>query len=197
MAKRLRFDRRVLLILAAGALAYGGGLSAPFVFDDRGTIIDNHTIEDLGSRAVLSAPHETPTAGRPVANVSFALNYAFGGRDVRGYHAVNIAIHLLCGAVIFGIVRRAQPSANSALAIAAIWTLHPLNSEAVNYVTQRTESLMALFYLLTLYCAVRAHQSKAARGRWEVAAITACALGMGSKEAMATAPVAEIGRAHV
>ena len=82
---------------------YAGAFEAPFVFDDRGTIVDNPTIERLWNRDVLHAPHETPTAGRPTVNVTFALNYALGGRDVRGYHAVNILIHTLCGLALFGI----------------------------------------------------------------------------------------------
>ena len=91
---------------------------------------------------VLRAPHETPTAGRPAVNVSFALNYALGGREVTGYHVANITIHLLCGLAVFGIARRAQPDVNAAFAIALVWTVHPLNSEAVNYVTQRSETLI-------------------------------------------------------
>lgn len=180
----------VVIIAIAGALVYSNSLSGPFVFDDRAAIIDNHTIEDLGSREVLFPPHETPVAGRPVANVSFALNHALGGRDETGYHLLNIGLHLLCGIAVFGIARRAQPSINAALAIAVIWTVHPLNTEAVDYVTQRTESLMAMFYLATLYCAIRAHETSTGRRRWEAAAVVACALGMASKESMVTAPVA-------
>ena len=181
------------LVAIAAVLVYSGGFSGPFVFDDRGSVIDNTTIEDLGSAAVFTAPHETPTAGRPVPNLSFAVNYAFGGRDVTGYHVLNVALHVLCALVVLGIARRAQPSGEAALAIALIWAVHPLNSEVVNYLTQRTESLMALFYLLTLYCAIRAAAREpggAGGGRWEVAAIAACALGMASKESMVTAPVA-------
>ena len=173
----------------AAILVYSNSLSGPFVFDDRGTIVDNTTIEDLSRRAVLVAPHETPTAGRPVVNVSFAVNYAFGGRNVTGYHVVNIAIHLLCGLLVFGIARRTQPSTNAALAIALIWTVHPLNSEAVDYITQRTESLMGLFYLLTMYCAIRAFEEPRRRHGWELSSIVACALGMASKESMVTAPL--------
>ena len=178
-----------VVIVLAGVLVYSGGLSGPFVYDDRGTVTDNRTIEDLWSLDVLAAPHETPVAGRPVANLSFALNYALGGRDVTGYHVVNIALHVLCGLALFGVARRSQPSVEAAFAVAILWTVHPLNSEAVNYLTQRTESLMALCYLSTLYCAIRAHETQR-RGRWEAAAIAACALGMGSKESMVTAPLA-------
>lgn len=182
-----RRDWRIAVILLATLAVYANSLSGPFVFDDRGTIVDNRTIEDLFSPGVLAAPRETPTAGRPVINASFALNYAFGGRDVTGYHAVNIAIHAMCALAIFGIVRRSATT-GMAFAVALLWAVHPLNTEAVNYVTQRTESMMALFYLLTLYCAIRAHATGQASG-WTVLAVIACALGMGSKESMATAPL--------
>jgi Flp pilus assembly protein TadD len=180
-------------LLAAGVMAsYASGLRAPFVYDDRGTVTDNPTIERLWSADVLSAPHETPTAGRPVVNVSFAVNYALGGRDVVGYHLGNIVIHLLCALTLFGIARRSEMRPGGALAIALIWAAHPLNSEAVNYVTQRTESLMGLFYLLTLYCAIRAAETPHSKGRWEAAAVLACLLGMASKESMVTAPLAVV-----
>ena len=180
-------DWRIALILLAALAVYANSLSGPFVFDDRGTIVDNRTIEDLFSPEVLSAPRETPTAGRPVVNASFALNHAFGGRGVTGYHVVNIAIHAMCALAIYGLVRRSATT-RIAFAVALLWAVHPLNSEAVNYVTQRTESLMALFYLLTIYCAIRAHDARQ-RPRWTVLAIVACALGMASKESMATAPL--------
>jgi tetratricopeptide (TPR) repeat protein len=179
-----------VILTAAVLVCYGGGLRGPFIYDDRGTITDNTTIERLWSPEVLSAPHETPSAGRPVVNVSFAVNYALGGRDVFGYHAGNIALHLLCGLLLFGITRRTGLPAAGALAIALLWTVHPLNSEAVNYITQRTESLMALCYLLTLYCAIRAGEAGGSRGVWELAAVAACFAGMASKESMVTAPLA-------
>ena len=69
--------------------------------------------------------------------------------------------------------------------------VHPLNSEVVEYVTQRTESMMALCYLATLYAGNRAHGSKRP-SRWYTAAVAACALGMACKESMVTAPLVVI-----
>src|SRR5206468_3019554 len=150
---------------------------------------------------------ELPTAGRPLVNVSFAINYALGGLNVVGYHVLNVALHVLCALLIFGIVRRTfdligrsgqeQPvrsprpdsqAANLACAVALIWVLHPLNTEAVNYLTQRTEIMMALFYSLTLYASIRAVQSPRALV-WTAGAIVSCAAGMASKESMVTAPL--------
>jgi Flp pilus assembly protein TadD len=176
------------VIALAITLTYANTLSGPFIFDDRGSVLDNHTIESLQDAAVLAAPTETPTAGRPLANLTFALNFAFGGRDVVGYHVVNIALHVACALLVLGLVTRATSDLSSGVAVALLWGLHPLNSEVVNYITQRTESLMALWFLLTLYASVRA-LGRRGSGRWEAVAVLSCAAGMASKETMVVAPV--------
>ncbi|MFC1654458.1 tetratricopeptide repeat protein [Myxococcota bacterium] len=85
-------------------------------------------------------------------------------------------------------MRLAQASTTLALFTAAIWLVHPLHTTAVTYIVQRTESLMGLFYLLTVYCAIRAFSADK-KTRWYVLSILACALGMGAKESLITAPV--------
>lgn len=179
---------RQLLIILVVAGVYANSLSGPFVFDDRGTVIDNHSIESLTSVDVLRAPTEVPTAGRPVVNVLFALNYAADGRDVAGYHLVNIALHAGCALMLFALVRRLTQDEWAALAAALLFGVHPLASEVVNYLTQRTESTMALCMLITLWAAARAHDDRR-NARWRWVAIAACALGMASKETMVVAPV--------
>ncbi len=150
---------RFVLIAVAGVLVYANALRTPFIFDDTAAIVDNPSIRTLQFPDVLSSPRENPTAGRPIVNLSFALNYAAGGLNPGGYHAANVAVHVLCAVLLFAIARRTFGSDNVAFAIALLWTVHPLNTEAVDYVTERSESLMALFLLLTLYCAIRASGS--------------------------------------
>jgi tetratricopeptide (TPR) repeat protein len=182
--------------------------------------------------------------GRPLLNLSFALNHALSGDHVWSYHALNLLIHLLAGLTLFGIVRRTlgyvgrhrrmppvrnlagfgDPALQSeatftAFAVALLWTLHPLQTESVTYIVQRAESLMGLFYLLTLYCFIRAAEGDAVRcsaettktprhqeprtdsssplapsrlgcsKRWSVLAFVACLLGMATKEVMVSAPL--------
>ena len=133
---------------------------------------------------MLFPERELPTAGRPLVNFSFAANYALDGLNVRGYHLFNLICHLGSGLLIFGIVRRTLrqsrlkerfgvTSLNLGFAAAILWTLHPLNTEAVNYLTQRTELMMAFFYLLTVYASIRAAQAKT--HSWSTMAIVACA----------------------
>ncbi|MDP7163011.1 MAG: glycosyltransferase family 39 protein, partial [Phycisphaerae bacterium] len=191
-----------LIIVLAGAAVYHNSLNGPFIFDDINSIPGSPTIRSLWPIWPALSPQ---TAGglavqdRPIVNLSLAVNYAIGELDVRGYHIFNLVVHLLAALTLFGVIRRTLQlavmpehvvlsSLPLAFVAALIWTVHPLNTEAVTYIIQRTESLMALFYLLTLYCVIRA---AAAPGPlpWYLAAVVACALGAGCKEAMVTAPV--------
>src|SRR5688500_4056056 len=179
---------RPLLLIVAVALTYANSLGGPFILDDQATIVQNPQIKDLSDvRAVLVPASETPIAGRPLASLTFAVNYAVNGLDVRGYHIVNIALHALCALLLMLVVRRTL-DANLAFAAALLWAVHPLNSEVVDYISQRTESLMAACYLLTLYAAIRARDERG--GRWTVTAVVSCLAGLACKESMATAPLA-------
>ncbi|MGD0768283.1 MAG: tetratricopeptide repeat protein [Tepidisphaeraceae bacterium] len=171
----------LVLALLCGLAAYSNSFRGPFIFDD---------IDAIRNNPRSDAP--TTLSGRPVLRVSFAVDRAIGGLRVEAYHATNLLIHLAGGAVLFGIVRRnlqrrefwGDRFQNSAPwlagAVAAVWLVHPLNTEAVSYIVQRAESLAGLFYLLVIYCLIR---------DWKLAAIAACLLGMGTKETVATAPL--------
>jgi protein O-mannosyl-transferase len=178
------------LLVFAGWAAYQNSLSGVFVFDDVPAIRDNATIRTLWPLTIpLSPPQNSGVGGRPIANLSFAINYAIGRTDVRVYHIGNLILHLGSALLLFGIVRRTLRGSAIWVAwtAALMWTVHPLTTAAVSYVSQRTELLMAFFYLLTLFAFVRAVETD--RTRWFILSIAACALGMMSKEVMVTAPV--------
>jgi len=118
---------------------------------------------------------------------------------VRGYHAVNILIHALSALVLMGLVRRTLmlpwwrekwggAATLLGFTVALLWALHPLLTESVTGVIQRTESMGGLFYLLTLYAFARSGQSRCPLG-WLVVSVGACLVGMATKEIMATVPV--------
>jgi tetratricopeptide (TPR) repeat protein len=218
------------VVVLAAWVVYARSFSGPFILDDEWSITTNPTIHHFGS--ALSPPPDKGTGGRPLLNLTFALNYAQDGLNVWGYHAFNLFIHALAGLVLFGIVRRTLASLDAtrgseisnlrfeigadatplALAIAMIWVVHPLQTEAVTYISQRAESLMGLFYLLTLYCfilgvegreqasGIRRQASESIRpsssclwpvasGLWFAGSILACLLGAMCKEIIVTAPV--------
>jgi tetratricopeptide (TPR) repeat protein len=184
----------VAAVCAIAVAAYSGSFRVPFLYDDTPTIVENPTLRHLAS--ALFPPNDTTAGGRPVLNLSLAVNYAAGGTSVWGYHAVNLAIHIAAALALVGIVRRTlAPSLGSrawtvAFVSGAIWVSHPLQTEAVTYVVQRGESLMALFYLATLYAFIRfVDAGSARRSLWACACVAACALGMGTKEVMVSAPL--------
>ena len=189
-----------LSIVVLGVAAYANSLEGPYLFDDEASVVNNRSIRCLWPpwQAAWGTP-ESPMAGRPLVNFSLAYNHALGGLDPRGYRAFNLAVHVLCAIVFFAIVDRTLQSARLAQrfgrrgvgiasACAILWLLHPMHTECVNYITQRTETMMALCYLLTMYCALRA-DDRSTRWRWSIAAVGACAAGMACKEVMVSAPV--------
>jgi tetratricopeptide (TPR) repeat protein len=177
-------------------LAYWNSLGAPFHFDDVAAVTGNPTIQGGSPLAWLRPPADgSTTTGRPLVNLTFGLNHALNGTTVWGYHAVNLALHVAAGLTLLGIVRRTLATAAMrryalpkwfALGIALLWALHPLQTETVVNIAQRTESLCGLFYLLTLYGFIRGTESG---GRWLAWSVIACLAGMASKEVMVTAPV--------
>jgi tetratricopeptide (TPR) repeat protein len=189
----------VLTIIVAAAVAYSNSFRGPFIFDDIAAIQRNESIRNLFSAEILIPPGRITVARRPLANLSFAINYAISGLAVTSYHIGNLLIHVLAALALFGIVRRTlllppmrgrfgAASTGLATAVALIWAIHPLQTESVTYIVQRAESLMGLCYLLTLYAVIRSASSERPH-RWHAAAVAACALGMGAKEVMATAPI--------
>jgi tetratricopeptide (TPR) repeat protein len=187
------------------AAVYANSVRGVFVYDDVPAILENPTLRPpLSLPALLFYPGDEAgtVGGRPLLNLSLGLNAAFGGNSVAGYHLVNIAIHALAALTLFGLVRRLLEQCGRSLpfgpgeclgiafVLALLWAVHSLQTEAVTYVIQRAESLMGLFYLLTLYAFARAAANDGVAERWWAAAcIASCLAGMATKESMVSAPI--------
>lgn len=187
------------LLILSGLIIYSNSFSVPFLFDDLPNIVYNAFIQHswLTQNALEKIWIYGVGSWRPLVAFSLWINYALGGLQVWGYHAFNICIHILSGLLLFGIVRRtllmdrlrerfSQDAVWLAGGIALIWLVHPLHTTSVTYIIQRAESMMGLFYLLTLYGVIRGVND--GRG-WYFLAILSCALGMASKQVMVTAPI--------
>lgn len=162
------------LLVGLALLAWSGSFGGPFVVDDMTAIVSNVSIRDLGALGdVLSPPPNTGTGGRPVLNLTYAVNYFIDRLKVSGYHGFNLAIHAAAALALFGLVRRTLllPSLRArfgehalllAFTIAALWTLHPVQTASITYISQRAEALMGVFYFFTLYAFVRAAEHRPA-----------------------------------
>ena len=182
------------LIILAGCAAYANSFFGVWVFDDHAFVYGNDKIRDLSRPWLL---FDGIGRSRPFGFFTFALNYALDGRSTEGYHAVNLLIHLAAGITVYQVFRLLlnAPALNGrfaaagdglALAIALIFTVHPLQTQAVTYIYQRMESLASLFYLLTIYFYIAGREKKSALMR--SLSVVSAILGMLTKEVVFTAP---------
>lgn len=170
----------VLLTLAllATAIAYWPGRTGGWVFDDYPNIVDNDAIHILPGHATLAAWVNSALSSpssflhRPLASLSFSLNWYFTGADPYAFKVTNIAIHLLNGLLLYCVLREllrlaarrwpqrieAVAATRLALIVSAAWLVSPINLMAVLYVVQRMESLCQVFVLAGLWAYLR--------GRW-------------------------------
>ena len=193
-----RGGRTLLLVaLVAGIyLGYSPALDGEMQFDDLRSIAGNPAIRDLAHFGWLRFDYLLG-ASRPLVDLTFALNYRSSALAVRPYHLVNLAVHLAVVlavlALALGILRRLGWPApfTTALLTAALFGLHPLQSQAVAYICQRAEALAALLYLMAILLALRAIESSGARAAVAYAGALVCVLlGWETKPTLATFPAA-------
>jgi tetratricopeptide (TPR) repeat protein len=143
-------------------LVYANSLRSPFVFDDLHNFIENPytQIKEVSAKNLWYAATRSPSGNRWLPNVSFALNYYFGERDPLGYHLVNLFIHLLTGFLVYfsALKTLSLPRLKeyekyryeASLVAAALWMMHPLQTNAVTYLVQRMTSMAAFFCLFSV-----------------------------------------------
>src|ERR1043165_3382372 len=185
------------MLVVCVAVAYHNSFKGEFIFDDHSNIVKHEALKHLSEPGkVLFAPKN---ASRPLVSLTLAIDYALFGLKPGGYHAINLGAHVLAALLLFGIVRctllserlKARFGASSgalAFCAALIWAVHPLTTEAVTYIVQRAESMMGMFFLLALYCVIRAAGSEK-KLAWHVAAVAAALLGAGCKQVIVVIPI--------
>jgi len=201
----------LLIISAVTFTVYANSLRGPFVFDDLHNIQHNtdlhlRTFDGIDLRRALFCG---PSSNRPVAKLTFALNYYFHQLHIAGYHLANVAIHAINACLVYVLtilvsreLHRSHSDAGGnqhendklhmvALAVALVFAVHPLQTQAVTYTVQRMASLASIFYLMALIAYIRA---RGTHGKWSVTwwfGVVACwALALGTKENTVTLPAA-------
>lgn len=171
----LRASRAAWIVLVAiiTVIVYLPALHSGFQFDDFQAILNNPALQAASSATrnwlAIALSSDTGMLRRPLSMLSFGANIALFGMSPFAFKAVNLAIHLLNGLLLFLIARRIlaqwldggdgeHVATGAALFIASIWLLHPLNVSSVAYVVQRMNELSTLFMLAGLYCYVEARR---------------------------------------
>ncbi|MGA2270182.1 MAG: hypothetical protein ABSH44_17055 [Bryobacteraceae bacterium] len=172
--------RARFLLLAAALAAFGASLGSGFHFDDYAIFSDPVLRSGWGWLEVWGWRRT-----RPLTNLTFWLNYQAGRQDALGYHALNLLLHLGAVLLAYECLQRLLPegaaSKRVALAAAALFAVHPLQAEAVNYVWGRSIVLAALLCFASLLCWITGR-------RWAAVAWFAAALL--AKEECAAFPLA-------
>lgn len=187
------------LLLLCSAGVYFNSLYGELLFDDW------NFFRAVPNRPTFWPPQESwLISRRAFVELSWNINHALFGNSIAAYHAVNIAIHSGAALALFFLARLLLQSrqlaaeirnyaTQLAFFIALIWCVHPLNTQAVTYITQRYESLAGLMILLTLLFASKAasvHDANEHGTRqawpWFAAAIFVGILAVFSKEIAAS-----------
>ncbi|MCP4345200.1 MAG: tetratricopeptide repeat protein [Desulfobacterales bacterium] len=187
-------------------IIYSNTLNGPFVFDDKLNIRDNSHIRltKLTIEGIEKAGFESHASNRPVANITFALNYYLHKYNLPGYHLFNILIHIITGILLYFFVKTIlkilnpnsenynyqQPAFQIAFFTALIWLVHPVQTQSVTYIVQRMNIMAAMFYILSLLCYIKARISQKKIKKLTLFTTSAFAgiLGVGSKEIAVTLP---------
>ena len=183
-----------LIAVLFAVFIYSPSFVGPFLFDDYQTIIENTAIKALKNIGWIW--YYDPS--RFLTHFSFAINYAFHGLNVEGYHAVNFLLHLFNTFLVYSFVKlilgldKAPLHRQNPIALAAsfIFLSHPIQTSAVTYISQRSVLLAAFFYLLVLNCYFL-YRREGSRKYYALALIGAAA-GIFTKPIIITLPLAII-----
>ncbi len=152
-----------LAAAAVAAVCYLNTLHNGFVSDDHQLIFEHPYVKSVGDWArIFTVGHYAGSGGyRPFTTLSFALNYSVGDSHPFGFHLTNLLLHALNCALVFLIAQRLLRSATSALAIALIFAVHPIHSEAVAWISGRAELLATSLLLVAWLCHFETRRSDA------------------------------------
>ncbi|MGR9051478.1 MAG: tetratricopeptide repeat protein [Gammaproteobacteria bacterium] len=201
VTRHVKFIITVLLISIWIFTLYSNSLNGPFIFDDTNNIAMNKAVhlEEFSTEGISNIFFENSFKRRPVSYFSFALNYYFDGDRVIGYRVVNILIHLLVGLVLYLFTKVTLQTpflvgvykfpCEIAALTGIMFLVHPVAVQSVAYVVQRMASLSALFYLLSMFCYLKARLTEKRRAWFWFCGFIAALLAFGSKENAAMLPV--------
>ncbi|MEE4358812.1 MAG: hypothetical protein V2I97_20245, partial [Desulfococcaceae bacterium] len=212
MSSFRRYGFAFVLLFLSVFLIYSNTFNATWHFDDYPNIVHNPYlhIQELNAESLIQSLFAHPNGQgkkmyRPVACVSFAINWYLGQENVYGYHLVNILIHFFTSFILFLATQNLLSTPNAeekyagrkyfiSLLTAVLWAVHPIQTQAVTYIVQRMASLAAMFYILGIYFYLkfRFNDFYTKRLFFLSLCVVSFALALGSKENAITFPMALI-----
>ena len=184
-------------------VAYYPALHTPFVFDDIPNIVMNGSVHTPVFNEILNAFHSNVSGSRPLAMLTFAVNYWIGDLNVYSYHLFNLGVHIVNAVMLYfcivamcsipgshvGEDMDGRVLRNLAFWGAMLWALNPVQHQAVTYIVQRMTSLATLFYLLGILSYLKFRGNRLS-GNLACILISLCFVaGMACKEIVITMPI--------
>ena len=172
-------------------LCYGNAFEGGFHYDDFHSLVDNPGVRTLENTALFFADpglfsgDPDKSMYRPLLLITYALNYAAGEYGVWGYHLVNLGLHVICSGLVWVLALRLLGRRRESFFCGLLFAVHPLATEPVNYISSRSESLAACFYLATFLFYLKEEE----KGAYRYLSIAAYGLGLMTKSVVFTAPV--------
>jgi Tfp pilus assembly protein PilF len=169
-----------LLIVIVCWLVYANGLHNEFVFDDQFTVTQNEAVRTFDFAGIFRKWY------RPMRDLSLALDYWMWGLNPLGFRLTNVLIHSLNSCLVFLLALKVARDVRAALLAALIFAVHPVQTDAVTYISGRRDVLFTLFYLASLYSFIRFREER--QWRWALGSLMGFALSLLTKEMAATLP---------
>lgn len=186
----------VLILVGLAVLCYVNSFGNGFVWDDSILILQNSSLRNWQdwtkdfTRDLYNNPVTHTFYYRPLQSLSYRIDYTMWGLYPDGYHGLNIALHAANSVLVFFLVRRFLANAHLALAVAALFAVHPIHTQAVTYISGRADPMCAFFLLLSFGMYDRGRSNPGGRSwPWFAGAVLAYAGALGSKEFAACFPV--------
>lgn len=170
---------KILSIIVLGCVLYANSIEVPFHFDDLPNITEDETVRltRLLPANLYHAAFTGVSGDRPLAKLSFALNYYLDGYDVVGFHLVNIAMHVATAVLLYLFLfltfqtpalkgQCGRDASIVALLGAILWMVHPVQIQGVTYIVQRMTSMATMFYLLAFLCYIKSRMVQSRKSGW-------------------------------
>lgn len=187
----------ILILIALGFLAYSNAIFHPFVHDDVVFILQNPNIgrwDNIGDAFLRPAIPQffqglvTPYY-RPILEVIYRFEYALFGFNAHGFHFLNLFIHIANGLMVYALVRRFFAKNSFALMIAAIFLVHPVQTQAVACVAGISNLACTFFMLISLYGYIRSVQGMgSSRILWMFVSVSIFVIALLTKEQAVVLP---------
>lgn len=152
MRSKFKIFWYIVILISAVWVCYFNSLNGAFLWDDYSLIVDNSDIRNTQSLVNIFMPGNWPTEFssfyRPLQLMTYMIDYQIWELNPFGYHVVNVLIHMLAVLLLFCLLLLLDVSINASFFASLIFAVHPLNTEAVTYISGRADPLALVFILI-------------------------------------------------